>query len=72
MRYSGWFTTECPLFDGWYLWRCNDADPYPECIEIINGAIMDNIPNDSYGTTWVIYEHTDYSGEWWGPIEVPE
>ena len=64
-----WFTTPGPLYDGWYWYRYDEYDPYPECIEIINGVIIDN---NSYGVEWHIYEHTDYSGEWWGPIKIPE
>lgn len=72
MNGTGWFATEGPLYDGWYWWRCNKDDPWPEVMEIINGVIIDSIPADSYGALWNVIEHTDYSGEWYGPLEIPE
>ena len=69
---SKWFENEGPLTDGWYIWKANYEDHFPEFIEIIDGAIMDYVPSDSFGMYYTIEEHTDYSGLWYGPLVIPE
>ena len=69
---SLWFETKGPLVDGWYIWKCGYHDPYPDFIEIVDGAIIDYVPADSYGGTYLVEAHTDYSGLWYGPLDIPE
>ena len=69
---SHWYETKGPLSDGWYIWRYNEWDPYPEFLEINNGLILDKVPEDAYGIYWVDEPHFDYSGQWYGPVQIPE
>jgi len=58
---SGWIKTKGPLSDGWYWYRGGDFDGDPEVFQVANGYIIDNDGSE-------MFEHTDYSGEWSGPI----
>jgi hypothetical protein len=62
MQESNWFKTSEPLQNGWYWWRASDKDPEPDCIKIANGIIIDYSSGE-------LNEHTDFSGEWKGPIK---
>ena len=67
-----WHKTNKPLADGWYWRKCQIDDPDPECIEVINGIIVDKRPKDSYGIEWEVYEHDEFGRWWWyGPLQVP-
>jgi hypothetical protein len=67
-----WFRTTTPLPDGWYWWRCEAFMhmPYEEYIEniellqIYDGEVRDE-------RDMQIYEHQDFSGEWYGPVPYP-
>lgn len=65
-----WFKTDKPLSDGWYWWRCGHKDFEPTVLEICNSFITDNRPTDSDANE--IYEHQDFGGEWYGPIQPPK
>ena len=67
-----WIKTKGPLKDGWYWWKCKGDDPEPECLQICNGYIIDKRPAGLHGADWEVYEHRDYSGLWYGPIQPPD
>lgn len=69
---SKWQSNIVTLEDGWYWWRASLNDPDPECAQVCNGWIEDKRPKDSHGSEWEVYEHQDFSGEWYGPLEVPK
>ena len=69
---NDWYETNGPLPDGWYIWRFNAWDPYPEFIEVNNGLILDKTPDDDYGIYWIDDPHLDYYGQWCGPVTIPE
>jgi|GEM_PF-4562098 len=67
-----WRKVTLPLPDGWYWWRFGPKDTDPEVLQVCNGHIVDKRPKDSYGFEWEVYEHQDFSGQWYGPLKVPE
>ena len=67
-----WMKTDQPLKDGWYWRKCKADDPDPDCVEVINGIIIDSRPIDSHGAKWEIYEHNYFGGWlWYGPLKIP-
>jgi hypothetical protein len=69
-----WIKEPKTLQDGFYWWRPNEFYPQEdyEMIKICNGFIIDSRPTDSYGANWEIFEHTDFLGEWNGPLVPPK
>lgn len=56
-----WFTTNEPLKDGWYWWRCANNDPEPEMLQVANKYVCDHRDGQCI-------DHKDFSGQWLGPI----
>ena len=56
-----YFKTDVAPHDGTYWWRANETDDEPATLQVCNGVAVDIVNG-------VTYEHTDFSGEWLGPI----
>ena len=67
-----WFKTNDSLPDGWYFWRASEKDKDPQVVQICGGFICDLCNGGKDGYDIIYYEHQDYSGEWFGPLEVPK
>jgi len=66
-----WFEVHSSrIRDGYYWWRSGRDDRNLEIFQIRNGSIIDyaQIEQDA----WDMFEHKDFSGQWWGPIPRPD
>jgi hypothetical protein len=68
-----WREVTEPLPDGWYWWYSDLSDH--KILRVVNGRIIDTRPTeDSYGFLrgeLAVYEHSDFSGFWSGPLIPP-
>ena len=65
---KNWFKTTKPLAEGWYWWRIDENDTEPR-MYYSNG--VSNVTLSVSDLDYCAEEDTDWSGEWYGPIERP-
>lgn len=70
---SKWRVNPDTLEDGYYWYRVNTEYPKDsyEVLQVCNGFIIDVQPVDSFGAVWEMYEHNNFTGQWYGPILPP-
>ena len=54
-----------PKEDGYYWWRFAEEDMLPEIVRFHHGMVGE------FGSDMEYYEHTDFSGEFAGPLIPP-